>query len=412
MILDFSVRNFGPFRDRITISMNATALRDDADTVFDCKQVKGGLLTSALVFGANASGKSYLIKALSALRFMLARPYSGGEEYAAYQPFRLSDKTVEAPVELRVRVLIDGILYDYSISYGKSTILNESLYHYPKGRRSRVFIRKGPEAFEYGDAAMIARTNSGSSYVVVASSFNDRICDVFRKEILSGIVILDGSLESLVQRSCDYTSMNDMVKGYAMRALKTADMGISDYHSVEQEIPVSAIDVMPQPSLAMSSGKMRVRDIFLKHDLSVDGVGEDSTIFPIDIESSGTKAMFGLMGPLVDVLLNGRVLVIDEFGSNLHPLISRWIVGQFSNGSNPNHAQLIANTHDIGLMDTDSLVRRDQVWFANKDRVSGASDLYSLSDFKDVRKVKSIGKAYLAGRFDAVPVIRARDMIE
>lgn len=105
-------------------------------------------------------------------------------------------------------------------------------------------------------------------------------------------------------------------------------------------------------------------------------------------------------------------MVIDEFGSNLHPLISRWVVGQFSNGLNPNHAQLIVNTHDIGLMDIDGPLRRDQVRFANKDRVSGASDLYSLSDFRDVRKIKSIGKAYLAGRFDAVPTIRARDVIE
>ena len=175
---------------------------------------------------------------------------------------------------------------------------------------------------------------------------------------------------------------------------------------------MTAIEGTLQSTLAMSPGKIHVKDIFLKHDLAVDGVGVESTVFPIDIESSGTKAMFGLMGPLVDVLLNGKVLVIDEFGSNLHPLISRWIVGQFSNGPNPNHAQLIVNTHDIGLMDTDGLVRRDQVWFVNKNRSEGSSDLYSLADFKDVRKIKSIGKAYLAGRFDAVPSIRARDVIE
>lgn len=412
LILDFSIRNFGPFRDRVTISLNATALRDDADNIFEHDQVRGGLLTSALVFGANASGKSYLIKALSALRYMLARPYLSGEEYAAYQPFRLSCKTADAPTDLRIRILIGGILYDYSISYTRNAVVSESLYHYPKGRRARVFVRTGPGEFEYGSSAIIDRTNPGSSYVVVASSFNDRICELFRREVLSGIVILDGSLESLVQRSCEYTSGNDAAKGYAMRALKTADMGISDYHSVEREIPMTAIEGTLQSTLAMSPGKIHVKDIFLKHDLAVDGVGVESTVFPIDIESSGTKAMFGLMGPLVDVLLNGKVLVIDEFGSNLHPLISRWIVGQFSNGPNPNHAQLIVNTHDIGLMDTDGLVRRDQVWFVNKNRSEGSSDLYSLADFKDVRKIKSIGKAYLAGRFDAVPSIRARDVIE
>ncbi len=412
MILDFSVRNFGPFRDRVTLSMNATALRDDADNIFECEQVGGGLLTSALIFGANASGKSYLIKAMSALRYMLARPYSGGEAYAAYQPFRLSGSTVNAPVDLRIRVLINGVLYDYSISYNKDTVVSEALYHYPKGRRARVFIRTGPAEFEYGDNLMISKTNPGSSYVVVASSFNDKVCDLFRREILSDIVILDGSLESLIQRSCEYTSGNDVAKGYAMQALKTADMGISDYHSVEREITVSSIEGASLSTLSMSPEKIRVKDIFLKHDLAVDGVSEDNTVFPIDIESSGTKAMFGLMGPLVDVLMNGKVLVIDEFGSNLHPLISRWIVGQFSNPSNPNHAQLIVNTYDVGLMDTCGLIRRDQVWFVKKDQAGGNSELYSLADFKDVRKIKSIGKAYLAGRFDAIPTIRARNIIE
>ena len=162
----------------------------------------------------------------------------------------------------------------------------------------------------------------------------------------------------------------------------------------------------------MMPGKVRVREIYLRHDHITDGVDEENAVFPIEIESSGTKAMFWMSGPLVDVLLNGGVLVVDEFGSDLHPLITRWIAGQFSNGSNPNHAQLIANTHEISLMDTDELVRRDQIWFVNKDRKYGNSDLYSLSDFKDVRKIKSIDKAYLAGRFDAIPSIRARDVIE
>ena len=155
MILDFSVRNFGPFRDSVTLSMCATALKDDPDTVFECPSTKNGLVTSALIFGANASGKSYFVKALSALKFMLDRPYTDMDIFPSYQPFRLSGETANAPVELRIRLMIGDVLYDYSISYDRNSVVSESLHHYPNGRRARVFVRTGPDSFEYGDKVAI-----------------------------------------------------------------------------------------------------------------------------------------------------------------------------------------------------------------------------------------------------------------
>lgn len=247
---------------------------------------------------------------------------------------------------------------------------------------------------------------------MVASELNDGICSAFRREILTRIVILDGNPENLVQVSCDFISRNEVLRDYAMRALRIADLGIMDYMYDEKTIPVTALDGVSQSTLGMAEGRITVKEVYLKHDLETDGMDESSTLFPMDIESSGTKSMFGLTGPLVDILKNGGVLMIDEFGSNLHPLITRWLVGQFSNESNPNHSQLIVNTHDVSLMDIHDLVRRDQIWFVNKDRRFGNSELYSLADFNDVRKIKGIDKAYLSGRFDAVPSIRTRDVIE
>ena len=151
MLVDFSVRNFGPFKDRLALSMGATALKDEPDNVFPCEQVKEGLLTSALIYGANAAGKSYLTKAMSALQIMLSRTYPTTVEYSAYQPFRLSKDTVSAPVEMRIRMIIGGIFYDYAIAYDHNTIVSESLYHYPNGRKARVFVRTGPGEFTHGD---------------------------------------------------------------------------------------------------------------------------------------------------------------------------------------------------------------------------------------------------------------------
>ena len=392
VIRDFSVRNFGPFKEQVTLSMEPSALKDDPDTVIPCGN---GILSSALVFGANGAGKSYLIKALASLQDILRRPYTAVDPYPWYQPFRLSDESLGSPVEMRIRMVIDGILFDYNVSYLRNSIASESLFYYPKGRRVRVFVRTGPTDYEYGDEAIIVRTTASSSYVVIASEFNDNVCSTFRNGILSGIIVLNGSSDRIVDRSCDYLVDDPTKRRFAMQAFGTLDLSISDF--VCEKI------ALPSPDGTV------FRRIGLEHDFEgCDG----RSMFPMDIESSGTKAIFGIMGPLVDALLNGATLAIDDFDSNLHPLVSRWIVGQFANTPNPNGAQLIVNTHDLELMDVTELVRRDQIWFVNKNRGTGASDLYSLADFNNVRRIKSLGKAYLIGRFDAVPHIRARDAIE
>lgn len=409
MIRDFSVKNYGPFKERVTLSMERSALKDPADTVIPCDN---GILSSALIFGANAAGKSYLIKALASLQQLLRRPYTDVDSYSGYQPFRLSRASLESPVEMRIRMLIDGISFDYSISYLKNTIVSESLYYYPKGRRARVFVRTGPKDYEYGDAGIINRTGSSSSYVVIASEFDDNVCSKFRNEMLRKVIILDGNTDYLVNRCCDYIADDPVKKQFAIQALKTADLGISDFIYEEDEIPISSLDRIRSHPFDMNQHKIITRRITFKHDLQTDDVGEEQTLFPMEIESSGTKAVFGIIGPLVDALLSGATIVIDEFGSSLHPLMSRWFIGQFANTPNPHGAQIIASTHDMELMDVTELVRRDQIWFVNRNRKTGESDLYSLADFNDIRRIKSLSRAYLIGRFDAVPNIRARDVIE
>ena len=121
--------------------------------------------------------------------------------------------------------------------------------------------------------------------------------------------------------------------------------------------------------------------------------------------------MFSMMGPIIKALRDGGVVFFDEFGSSLHTAISRWIIGQFSAPSNPNGAQLIINTHDLMLMDTELLFRRDQIYFTDKDRRTGAAELYALSDFKGVRKDMDVLKSYLSGRFDALQDIDGGDIL-
>lgn len=411
MIWDFSVRNFGPYKERVTLSMLRTRFNYPADTIV---HEKNDVMTSALVFGANAAGKSYLVQAVLALRRIVDKTYTDTESNPWYMPFRLSKESLESPVELRIRLTIDGILYDYSVSFGSNTVQSESLSYWPKGRRVRVFDRRGPEEFVHGTKSIIDRTNTSSSYVAVASNFNDKVCTDFRRALINGIIVLNRDVDLMVSRSYDFLSRDPEKQRYAIDALRIADLGISGFSSEERALPddFSIRDFHELGSVRVRDGKPTFLEVKLKHDLETDGVGEEQTVFPMSIESSGTQAMFGMIGPLVDAMIKGKTIIIDEFGSYMHTALSSWIIAQFVNTANPNHAQLIANTHDVLLMDQQEILRRDQIWFVNRNRRTGVSDLYCMADFKGNTRFKSASGEYLSGRFDAVPEIRARNIME
>lgn len=137
----------------------------------------------------------------------------------------------------------------------------------------------------------------------------------------------------------------------------------------------------------------------------------DDFEFLFQTESSGFFQSFCTFVFAIDALQNGKVLLIDEFGSLIHTEVSGWILKQFKSSSNPNNAQLIVNTQDLMLMDTDSNLRRDQIFFSDKDVETRSSEFYSLSDFKGVRKDMDIRKCYLIGRFDSMPFIENRDLL-
>jgi len=139
-------------------------------------------------------------------------------------------------------------------------------------------------------------------------------------------------------------------------------------------------------------------------------VPDNLSTLPMDSESNGTVGMFALVGPIIDSLINGRTIVIDEFGTYLHPEIIKWLVSLFSNEQNPKNGQLIACTQELALLNLD-LLRRDQIYFTNKNYKSGSCELYSLSDFTGIRNDSNIIKLYLDGRFDAVPIIHRGGVI-
>ena len=414
MLLDFTVSNFGPFKEEAVLSMQGTRLKALPDNVLDVEQVRNGLLSSALVFGANASGKTYLFKALKVLKLMVSDAFEEGFRYPWYEPFRNMRECLSAPCRLGIRLIVDDVLYEYSVGFDSASVVEESLHVYPHGRRRRVFIRTAPiGGYAGGSRRIQSMVSSSSTYLAVASKLNDGTCNALRNAI-SGIILLDSDLDPLSMRSCTYVSEDPGRKRMAIEALRRADLGISDYIKVDRERDPESLrpEIPPKDLLLLKNRNGRVveSEIYLKHDFDESDVDKDLLSYPLSIESAGTRSMLGLMGPLVDALMNGGIVVIDDMGADLHPLITRWIVRQFSAPGNPNRAQLIANTHDLGLLDQE-LLRRDQIWFVNKNRATGAGELYSLSDFDGVKDTTDILKAYLFGRYDAVPSVRSRSVI-
>lgn len=376
MMVDFTVENFGPFKDEAVLSLRASGVGSQPDNVFEVEGLRGGLLSSAMVFGPNGSGKSYLLKGMAALRMMVGDVHERGFRYPWYEPFRNLRSTRSAPSRLGMRLLLDGVLYEYSIAYDADSVLGESLHCYPLGRRRRVFERDGPlGGYRGGRRAMQSMTSPSSSYLAVASKLDDPVCHAVRRAIL-GIVMLDHHPDPLSPASCAGIRDDPAGRSMALGMLDVAGLGISDYELIE-----TGRDVAPAYGYGTryELGRGVGSRILLRHDLEdadADGRWLD---YPLAIESVGTRDMLGMAGHLAGALRDGGTIVIDGFGAGLHPEVTRRIVRLFSSATNPARAQLVASTHHLGLLDGD-LLGRDQVWFADRDRGSGAADLHGPRD--------------------------------
>ena len=371
--------------------MLAVKNSDPEDGVLRVGSLNHGILKSAAVFGPNSSGKSYLFEAVESLQKIVRAGRDG--PMPEYFPFRLSDKCLNAPTEMTLELLVDGIVYRYSIKYGADGVVSESLYHSPNGKRIPAFLRG--EAGEKMDPVVRDRLTASTAYLAIAPGYNYPICNMVLREI-QNIIVIHQSYDRFVEESYRIAMRDPEIKEMMESGLDAADL-VTGFFGEEHTMPGR------RPNSSDTGYGMTYIDIQLVHDFKEADVDSRMLTFPLDIESNGTVEMFSMMGPVAKALKEGKTLLIDEFGSNLHPMLTRWIMGLFNYESNVNGAQLVVNTHDLGLMDITDVFRRDQIWFTNKDRFSGKCELYALSDFKGVRKGSDIRNDYLYGRYDAVP---------
>lgn len=412
MLLQYSVENFQSIRDRITLSMVASNddLLDDNTIIFNNKK----LLKSIAIYGPNAAGKTNILSSITYLTYLIIGSHKNqpGDELV-FIPFRLDKKYEENPTKFEIVFEIDGVKYIYGCSLDKDKVYTEYLYYYPNKRRRIIFTRdiNNPEIYSFpidGKRQETIRENTAENMLYLSRSANMNyektsvIVKWFSEKIRS--ILQNSYIQGINGYTKKFCASNETRKPHVIKSfVSKADRGIIDFN-------IEDLEVNEDVSKNLNRFPKEIRDILIEdmrrrvefyHKGADRDEKEIKVAFDLSDESKGTRKMFNWAGPFLDVLENGRLLVIDEFERSLHPHLVCYLIKLFnSNEYNRNGAQLILATHSPYLLRPD-ILRRDQVWLADKNRNQG-TELHSLYEFK-ARRFENIEKGYLAGRYGAIP---------
>ncbi|MFY7806030.1 MAG: AAA family ATPase [Limnoraphis robusta] len=414
MLIEFSVGNYLSFKDKVTFSMVASKVTAkykelDENNIIQVDD-ELSLLKSAAVYGANASGKSNLVKALNFMQWFVLNSSRETQitDLINVENFKLSTETAEQPSCFEIVFLEDHKIYRYGFEVNQKRVLSEWLFYVPKVKEFRLFERKEDRVkiarrFKEGDD-IISKTRNNALFLSVVAQFNGEISKnilLFFARKLNVISGLHGNIYRNYTIEYFKTNSSDIIN-----LIKKLDLGIDDISiKTRKVLPEDLLEIPEEFRTLLISKKLQADDIYTTHK-KYNAEGEVISLEQFDLdknESEGTKKLFAFAGPILETLRKGEVIVIDELDARLHPLITRTIIDLFnSNETNINNAQLIFMTHDTNLL-SDKIFRRDQIWFTEKDR-QGATDLYSLVEYK-IENDASFESDYIKGRYGAIPFI-------
>lgn len=420
MLLSFTVGNFRSFKESKTFSMKAASIQEHKDFVRESNNTK--LLPVAAVYGANSSGKSNLLSALRMMKdVLLSSVKTNPTEKLKTDTFKLDEEHPQKPTLFDIIFSTNGITYRYGFEYTETSITGEWLYTVNNDREKNLFIRNSegigvskdfPEGKDKEEAtaenrlflSLVAQLN-GKTSLAVMKWFED-------------LRVMSGARDSDFRKySFDYLFADNPKAELAQTFISAMDLGFTSLRkdeSKEKEYDLSNTNnknildrvfekyMLNWPALKIQTGHKVLRK---------DGSFTEA-FFPNDeMESEGTKKIINMSGPIADTLLNGGIIVIDELDAKLHPLLTKKIIGIFNSPkTNLYNAQLIFATHDTNLL-SNKIFRRDQIWFAEKNREDESTDIYPLSEIKEqngdkIRNDRIYEKDYINGKYGAIPYLR------
>ena len=416
MLIEFSVTNYRSFlpAQSLTLTANtATELQEENSFVSPVSNLPR-LLRSAAVYGPNAAGKSNLVQAIAFMKKFVsssAKESQEGEKIDA-TPFLFNRQGSSNPSEFEVLFIQDGIRYQYGFAVNSERVTGEWLFAYPEGRAQKWFERNHDsenqkDIWYFGPKFTGLRkvwqeaTRSNALFLSTAIQLNnEQLKPVFNWFDHKLVVLAQGTNIShgFSADECE----KEEKKKKILKFMNAADLSITDISLEKKEFSMDDLPPdMPQSikeEIAKDFKGKKLTRVFFMHPSSDNG--EDVPL-EFNEESAGTRKLFALAGPWLDVLDNGFVLFVDELDTSLHPIMVRFLLNLFHNPEvNRHNAQLVFTTHDTTVLDQ-TLMRRDQVWFVEKD-AENATSLYPLSDYKP-RKGEALQKGYLYGRYGALP---------
>lgn len=410
MLLEFRVQNYRSIRDEQVLSLVASPgdkelpshlMETGIDSI-------GACVRSAVIYGPNASGKSTLLLALNYMRAVIAESAAvvqPGQTYSV-QPFKLDDDCLQEPTTFEITFIFNGIRHQYSFSMTAERIIGESLLLYKTRRPTEYFSRKinsDGETYTYEFSTYLTgpkklwrdSTRSNALFLSTGAQLNSDILSPIFRCLVESILYLPpgaGLVSDLTGQMLSTDSGRDAIRDF----LSSADIGISNVEAVQRK-SIHTQFVIKEGGVAHANP--------IESDVLVPifehSTPKGSAKFELVDESQGTQRLYWLIAPFLDVLKNGRVLVVDELDASLHTLLVRKLISMFNDPNiNTANAQLIFSTHDISLLDN-SLFRRDQIWFVEKNQ-DQATCLFPFTDFSP-RKLEAWSRGYLTGRYGAVP---------
>ncbi|HEW98485.1 MAG: ATP-binding protein [Candidatus Parabeggiatoa sp. nov. 3] len=410
MLIEFNVTNFRSIQGTQTLSLAADSTQElqDENTFSLKRSTVPRLVKSAAIYGANAAGKSNLIRAIAFMHDFVKNSAKNCEddEPINIKPFLL--KPNQSPSEFEAIFIKDGVQYQYGFALTSECVKHEWLFVNEEQWLERIYdpetqhwfisdqLISGMDLREQWQAA----THYKALFLSTAKMLNSeqhsqKLKSIFDWFTQTLTVFNSGSdiLNSLTLKQCLNTAHKQKIVSF----LASADLNIVDLR-VENQLNAEK-DLLFKLPLEMREqlGKRTIK--FLHHEKNTN----NAVPFDADDESEGTRKLFALAGPLIDILEKGHILVVDELNNSLHPTLMQFLIRLFHNQSlNKRGAQLIFTTHDSSILDQ-TLLRRDQIWLIEKDSEQ-ATQLYPLTDFKP-RQNEAWQRDYLEGRYGALPSI-------
>ena len=411
MLIDFSVENFRSVKDQVHLTLVADSGQERRHT--HATEVAVGsarpiaLLRSAAIYGANAAGKTNLLRAFETMRRIVL--HSASElEALPVTPFRFDPASEAKPTTFEMQCLAEGVRYQYGFSATRQAIVDEWLYAWPHGRLQTWFERNASKGLKFGDKLSGERevwrraTRSNALLLSTAVTLNSAqlrpLFDWFKDHLrVAGI---GGWSNGFTVECCEGQRKEEVVQ-----FLQQADLAVSDIRLVEAAF---SSEPMPDglPSAMREEIVRELSDAKLVRPQLSHGAPEGRTV-ELDLaeESDGTQKVFAMAGPWIDALEKGYVVVLDELHDQLHPTLVRFLIELFHDPSrNGKGAQLIFSTHETSILNQE-VFRRDQIWFCERN-AEQATTLYPLTDFRPRKGVENLERSYLAGRYGGLPYLQ------